>query len=161
MKYKRQFFVILGHFFALLPHYWPQKEKFGITVKKTPGDIILLHMCTINEDHIMYASWDIRHNKQSFLSLWAIFCPLTLLATGKIRVLKKRKTPEDIIILHTCTINENHMMYGCWDMEHNRQNFFSFWTIFCHFTLLKTQKIKILKKWKKCQDISSFHTSVP
>ena len=25
-------------------------------------------------------------------------------------------------------------MYDSWDMEHGRQNFFSFWTIFCPFT---------------------------
>ena len=25
---------------------------------------------------------------------------------------KMRNTPKDIIILHTCTINDNHMMYG-------------------------------------------------
>ena len=45
-------------------------------------------------------------------------------------------------------------MYGFWDMECNRQNFFSFWTI---FTLLpppppapsQPLKIKISKKWKK------------
>ena len=38
------------------------------------------------------------------------------------------------------------MMYGSWDMKCNRQN--SLWTIFCPFTLLTTQKIKILKNWK-------------
>ena len=30
----------------------------------------------------------------------------------KIKLLKKWKTPRDIIILHMCTINENHMVYG-------------------------------------------------
>ena len=45
-------------------------------------------------------------------------------------------------------INKNHMMYDSWDMEHSRQIFFSFWTIFCPFTLpLTTQRIKVLKKW--------------
>ena len=39
--------------------------------------------------------------------------------------------------------------------------FLSFWTIFCPLTPLRTQKIKILKKWKKCLKISSFSTSVP
>ena len=33
--------------------------------KKTPGHIILLHMCSINEDMI-YGSWDIKCNGQSF-----------------------------------------------------------------------------------------------
>ena len=60
-----------------------------------------------------------------------------------------KKTTGDIIILHMCTINDNHMMSDFWDMEHNRQNFLSFWTVFCPITLLTTQKIKILKKWKK------------
>ena len=53
------------------------------------------------------------------------------------------------------------MMYGSCDIEHNRPNFLLFWTIFCPFTLLKTKKIKILKKWKKQLEILSFYTSVP
>ena len=44
--------------------------------------------------------------------------------TRKIKILKKwEKTPEDIIILHKCIINDSHMMYGSWDMKSNRQNF--------------------------------------
>ena len=35
-----------------------------------------------------------------------------------------------------------------WDMERDRQIFFWFWTIFCPFTLVTTQKIKILTKMK-------------
>ena len=54
--------------FALLPHYWLQKLKFGKNVKKTPGDTIILHMCTINQDHMMHGSWDIKCKEQSFLS---------------------------------------------------------------------------------------------
>ena len=41
---------------------------------------------------------------------------------------------------------------GSWDMERDRHNFLSFWTIFCPFTPLTTQKTKILKKWKKNQN---------
>ena len=38
-----------------------------------------------------------------------------------------------------------------------RQNFLSFWTIFCPFTpSLTNQKIKILKKWKKHPEMSRF-----
>ena len=64
-----------------------------------------------------------------------------------------KKIPGDIIILHMCTINDNHMMYGYWDMERNGQNFLSFlsfWTLFCPFTSppLTSRKIKISKKWK-------------
>ena len=41
------------------------------------------------------------------------------------------------------------MMYGSWDMECKGENFLSFWNVFRTFTHLATQKIKILKKWKK------------
>ena len=60
----------------------------------------------------------------------------------------EKKTPEDIIILHMCTKNDNHM-YSSWDIECDRQNFLSFKISFCCFTPLTTWKIKILKPWKK------------
>ena len=41
------------------------------------------------------------------------------------------------------------MMYGSWNIEHNRQNLLTFCTIFCPFTYLTTSKIKVLKKIKK------------
>ena len=74
---------------------------------------------------------------------------------------KKKKTPGDIIILHKSSINDNHMVYGCWDMKRDLQNFLSFWTDFCPFTPLTTQKIKILKNWKENLKILSFCTCLP
>ena len=55
------------------------------------------------------------------------------------------------------------MMYGFWDIERDRQVFLSSWTIFCPFTPLTIQKIKIFEKWKKKQtlEILSFNASVP
>ena len=83
-----------------------------------------------------------------FGPFFALPLPLT---TQKIKIKKwkMKKTPRDIIILHKCTINDNQMMYGSWVMEWNRQKILSFWTIFCPFTPLISQKIKILKNWKK------------
>ena len=51
------------------------------------------------------------------LSFWTIFCPFTPpLTTKKIKIQKKKKKvkkiPGDIIILHMCTIHEDHTMYG-------------------------------------------------
>ena len=46
------------------------------------------------------------------------------------------------------------MMYVFWYIKHGRQDFLSFWAIFCPFTPLTIQKIKILKKWKKLLEIS-------
>ena len=47
------YFCHFGPFSALLPHYWPRKLKFWKSVR-TPGDIIFLHVCTINEDQMMH-----------------------------------------------------------------------------------------------------------
>ena len=113
---------------------------------------------------MMYGSWDMLHDRcNCYFSFWAIFCPFMPLTAQKIKILKKwKKTPGDIIILHMCTKNYDQMMYSSWDMVRDRCNcYFSFWAIFCPFIPLTAQKIKILKKWKKHLEISSFYTSVP
>ena len=92
------FWAIFSPFYPTID---PKNKKFGINVKK-PGDIILLHMCIKNQNHIMYGSLDIRHDKQSFLSFWASFCPLTLLITWKIKVLIKWKICLKRLSFYTC-----------------------------------------------------------
>ena len=107
-------------------------------------------MCTINDNHMMYGSWDMecdRHNFLSFGPFFALylFCPFTVpeiwwvtdvivifqfglffalfsLTAQKIKILKKwKKRPGDIIISHRCTKNYDQMMQGSWDMVHDRQ----------------------------------------
>ena len=73
---------------------------------------------------------------------------------------KTKKIPRDII-LHVCATNSNHMIHGSWDMVRSRQNILSIGTILYPFTPLTTQKTKILKKWKKHLEISSFYSCVP
>ena len=55
MKHDRQHFVILDHFLPFYPPNNPKNQNFE-KLKKTPGDIIFLHMCTINDNHMMYGS---------------------------------------------------------------------------------------------------------
>ena len=75
---------------------------------------------------------------------------------------KNEKMPGDLIILDKCTKNYDQMMYGSWDTVRDRCNcYFSIWTIFCPFTPLTAQKLKILKKWKKHMETSSFNICVP
>ena len=154
-------FVILGRFLPFYPTNNPKNQNLE-KMKKTPGDIIL-QMCTINDNHMMYGSWDMEHARQKFLSFWTIFCPFTLLTTWKIKILKKG-TPGDIIILHKRTKNHDHMLHcSCDRMRDGCDFYFSFWAIFCHFTPITTKKIKIKKKRekKKHLEISSFCTCVP
>ena len=47
---------------------------------------------------------------------------------------KMKKAPGDFIIFHKCTINDNDMIYGSWDMKCTRQNFF---VILGHFLYKK------------------------
>ena len=95
-------------------------------------------------------------DKQNFLSLWTIFCPFTSPPPTNL----KKGLEISFYTWVPRTKNDNHRMYGSWDMKHDGHNFLSFWTIFCPFTPLKAQKIKILKKWKKYLQILSFYTSV-
>ena len=70
--------------------------------------------------------------RQNYLSFWANFCPMPW-QPKKSKFWKKIKKPGDII-LYLCTTNEGHMMHGCWDIQHGRQNFLTFWAILSHFT---------------------------
>ena len=143
-------------------------------------------MCTMNENNMMYGSWDIRHDKQSFLSFWIISCPLIFLTTWKIKILKKWKKRLKILSFYTCI---SQMMIICvWFLRYGvpQTEFFvisykkwnsydvcflrceaqktSFCLILDHFLpfySLAMQKIKIFIKWKKCPYILSFCTSVP
>ena len=75
-------------------------------------------MYTINEDHVIYDSWNIRCNRQKFSTFWAIFLHFQLFDKLENQNFNIEKASGDIIILHICTINDNHIMYGSWDMEH-------------------------------------------
>ena len=102
-----EFFVILGHFLPFYSTSKPKNQNFE-NLKKAPGDIIILHKCTNNHDHdhMLYCSSDMAHDGCKFyFSFWAIFCP-------KSQKLKKmEKIPGDIINLHKCTKNHDHMPY--------------------------------------------------
>ena len=85
-------FCHFGLFFALLPPWQPKKSNFWKNEKKPPADIIL-HRCTTHNNHIMNGSWDIKHNRQNFLSFWTIcnFLSFWTLTTQKIKILKNWK----------------------------------------------------------------------
>ena len=110
-------------------------------MKKIPGDIILLYIHVYHKwrsYHMIHGSW---FNRQKFSSFWPIICPFNPLTIWKIKILTLKKTPRDIITLHISTTNNNHMMYVSWDMQHDRHNFLSFWTVFFPFTPLMVPKI--------------------
>ena len=119
-------------------------------MKKKPGGVIILHKCTKNYDHMVY--WDMACDRcNCYFSFWAIFYPFTPLNCPKNEnFTKMKKTPGDVIILHKCTKNRDHMEYCSWDMMRDRSNcYFSVWAIFCPFTPLTCPKNENFKKTKK------------
>ena len=159
MQSETEFFVVLDHF---LPFYPPNNLKIKILKKwkKSSGDIIILYMHHIWQT---YDVWLLRYGAQQTEFFVILDCFLTFyppLKTQKIKILKKqKKKPGYIIILHLCTVNDNYMMYGSWDMECGRQNFWSFWTIFLPFystNNLKNKKLEKIEK-KNPEDIIILH----
>ena len=107
-----------------------KNENFQNTEKKKPGDIIILHKCTKNYD-MLSCSWDIWCVTDviifHFGLFFALFTPSPLTAWEK-KMSKKqtKKTPRDNL-LHMCTINQDHMMYGSWNVKCKGQSFLLFW----------------------------------
>ena len=72
--------------------------------------------------YMIYGSWDMEWDRHT-LSYWAIFCPFTNTPSPpmipKIKILKKmKKMPGDIILLYIHVyINEDHMIYGSWNIR--------------------------------------------
>ena len=111
------FWALFFPFTLLITWYVKILKKW----KKMPGDIIILHKCTKNHDHKLYYSWDMACDGCNFyFAFWTIFCPFIPPNSPKIQNLKKNeKLPGDIIILHLCTKNYDHVMYDFWDMVHD------------------------------------------
>ena len=158
-------FVVLDHFLPLQP--LDNLEFKMLKLKKLPGDIIILHRCTINDindiNHMMYGSWDTKCDRKNFLSFWAIFCTFFPLTTQKIKILKKIKKKTNTWTYYFTQVYHKWQSYDIWFLKYEgwKTEFLSFCTVFCPLTPLTTRKIKILKNWKKQLKISSFYTSVP
>ena len=119
----------------------------------------LLVVLNIN---MLYCSWHVAHDRcNCYFSFWAIFCPFAPITAQKLKIKKNKKMPGNIIILHKYTKNHDHMLYCSWDTAHDTCNYFSFWAIYCPFTPVTAQKMKISKTWKKFLKISSLYISVP
>ena len=88
---------------------------------KVPGDIMILHKCTKNHDHMLSFSWDtVCDGCNSYFSFWATFYLFTPPNSPKNENIKKmKKSIWDIIILHKCTKNHDHMLYCSHDCSYD------------------------------------------
>ena len=79
-----------GSFFALLtlpPPLTTQKMKILKKMKKSWEDIIILQMCTNDQYHMRYSSWD--KEWDIFLSFWGVFSLFPHYWPQKIKIWKK------------------------------------------------------------------------
>ena len=160
--WQTEFIVILGHFLPFYHTNNPKNPNFE-KMKKTAGDIIILHLCTTK-----YDAWFLRCGAQQtefFVTLRYFFpfipSPPPTLKAQEIKIKKKwkKKMLGDIILLHKCTKNNDQMLCCSWDMACDGQKFlFSILGYFCPFTPLTAQKINTWKKMnKKPGDITNLH----
>ena len=68
-------FCHFGPFFALLSPNNPKNQKFG-KMRKPSRDIITLNVCTINNNHIRYGSWDMDPVTGRFFCHFGLFFAL-------------------------------------------------------------------------------------
>ena len=119
----------------------PKNQNFKKR-KQHPRDIIIFHKCTVNDNHMICSSWDINCNRQFFLSSWTIcyhFTPLTAQKTEKnlLEISSFYTSVSKIMITGYTGIDSRDMARdGC-------NCYVSFWAIFCPFTSLTAQKMKI------------------
>ena len=121
-------FLSFRAIFCLLTLLTTQKIKI---LKKKPADIIILHLCQMNDNQIIYVSWDIKLNR-IFSHFGPFFCPFTPHPPPKFWKMKKKTWRYH----HFTQVHQRWQLYNVW-----------FPRYFCPFTPLTTQKIKILKKY--------------
>ena len=110
-------------------------------------DTILLHKCSINEDHMMHDFWNTKHDREIFVIL-CHFCPFTPLTTQKIKILKNCRKYLAILPFPTWA----PYMTTIWCIVPE---------IWSATDPLMNQKIKIFNKCKTHLDILSFYKCVP
>ena len=83
-------FLILDYFLPIYPPNNLENLTFEKMKKKTPGDIIILHKYTINNNHdVWFLRYEVEQTK--VFVILGQFCPFTPLTNQKIKVLKKWK----------------------------------------------------------------------
>ena len=118
-------------FWTIFYHLPPKTQKIKIKkkTKKMHGHIIILHKCTKNQDHMLHTVPEIWHVMDVIVifhfRLFFVLLPPNSPKNENFKKMKKRL--GDVIILHKCAKNHDHMQYCSWDMVCNGCNcYFSF-----------------------------------
>ena len=156
--WQTEIFDILDNF---LPIYPPWTKKINILKKWTTEYIIILQMCTKNDSHMMYGSWDMECNGQNSLLFWTVFFTFYPTNNPKNQILKKWKNCPEILSFYICVQQIKIiwcMVPETWSMMDQT---------FCHVGLFfdflppNNPKNQNFEKMKKSLEILLFYTSVP
>ena len=137
--------VIIFHFRPFFAFYCPNrlKNQNFEKMKKLPGNIIILYRCNINDNNMIYGSWDTECHGQTFSTFWTIFCSFTLVTTQKMKIWKNENKHLEILLFYKCVSYDVWFLrYGVCDI----QNFFVILDQFLLFYLHKNQKNQSFKK---------------
>ena len=153
---KGRIYCNFGLFFALLPPPRLTTQKIQNSEKRKKNTWRYDHFTHVDHKWQSYDVWFLRFLRNR---VWQTehFVILELFLSFYPPHPNNSEKKETWRYYHMCTINNNHMMYGSWEMECDRQ----FWIILDHFFALLIWRSKILKKWSKTLEISPFCTSVP
>ena len=147
----------VGLFLSTYPPNNVENQDFE-KMNKIPGDIIILYICTVNENHMMYGPWDMEHDKWNFFSHFGLFFALfPPKQPGKPEFWRNVKKAWRYYFTH---VYYKWKWYSVWFLRYGVQQA-EFFLILDHFLpvyppppFLKTQKIKILKNeknaWRDC-----------
>ena len=108
-------------------------------MKKMPGGIINLHLCTTNEWYMIPEIWSL--TEIIFCHFGPFFALLPPKQSKKSNFWKYEKTLRDIILCR-CAITDNHMVYDSCDMKKGRQNSLSFVSFLCFLPFYPTNNPK-------------------
>ena len=126
----------------------PENQNFEI-MKKASWDVIILNLCNKNYDHMMHPYSDMECDRQFF----------ALLPHHWPRKLKFGKNVKNTWrYYHLTKVYDKSRSYDIWFLRYQawQTEFLAILRLFFAIYSRKTQKIKILKKWKKLLKVISF-----
>ena len=108
------FFIIMGLFLHFYPAIDPEKLKYRKNVRSEVW----------NEDCMMYGSWDIKDDGQSFLSFYGHFLPFDLHNTPKNQNFEKMKIKKNTHTwthYHFALVSHKWQSYNAWFVRYGAQ----------------------------------------
>ena len=146
MECDKHIFCHFRPFFALLPHYWPQKLKFGKYVKNTWRYFPFTHVHHKSRSHDV---WFLRYKVQRTKFFVILVHFLSFDPPNYPKNQNFEKTKKSWRYYHFTLVYHKWRSYDVWFLRYQAQQQSEFFVIlgcFCPFTPLIIQKIKILKK---------------